>query len=143
MNFKDRIGTASFSLKDKDSGKTYTMKLQANFMNLKKFEAATGTDNPLYYLTLHATANAMTAPVEIIFNFMIDFFDNDQPSKSLINHMDRDNIMGWLMNADDEDNKGCVEDIKKAITVIMGEQYERLLAEAEKKSKKKADDEAA
>lgn len=140
MNFKDRIGTASFSLKDKDSGKTYTMKLQANFMNLKKFESATGTDNPLYYAAINA--NQMTAPVEILFNFMIDFYDAEQPSKSLKDQMDRDNIMGWLKGADDL-NEEALKELQNAICTIMGVEYEKLLAEAEKKSKKKADDEAA
>lgn len=136
MNFKDRIGTATFSLKDKESGKTYTMKLQANFMNLKKFEASTGTDNPLYYAAVNA--NQMTAPVEILFNFMIDFYDAEQPNKSLVAQMDRDNIMGWLKSADDL-NEDAMRELQDAICTIMGVEYEKLLAEAEKKSKKKAD----
>lgn len=126
MNFKDRIGTATFSLKDKESGKTYTMKLQANFLNLKKFEAATGTDNPLYYATINA--NQMTAPVEILFNFMIDFYDAEQPNKSLIAQMDRDNIMGWLKSADDLSEE-AMKDLQNAICTIMGIEYEKLLSE--------------
>jgi len=140
MNFKDRIGTATFSLMDKESGKTYTMKLQANFMNLKKFEAATGTDNPLYYAAINA--NQMTAPVEILFNFMVDFYDAEQPNQSLVAQMDRDNIMGWLKGADDL-NEDSMKELQNAVCTIMGIEYEKLLAEAEKKSKKKADAKAS
>lgn len=138
--FKDRIGTATFSLKDKKSGKTYTIKLQSNFLNLKKFEAATGTDNPLYYAALNA--NSMTAPVEILYNFMIDFYDAEEPTKSLVSQMDRDSIMGW-MNSAENLNADTLKDLQNAICTIMGVEYEQLLAEAEKKSKKKADVEAA
>lgn len=137
--FKDRIGTATFSLKDKESGKTYTIKLQSNFLNLKKFEAATGTDNPLYYAALNA--NSMTAPVEILYNFMIDFYDAEAPTKSLVSQMDRDSIMGW-MNSAENLNADTLKDLQNAICTIMGVEYEQLLAEAEKKSKKKADAEA-
>ena len=139
MNFKDRLGTATFSLKDKESQKTYTIKLQSNFINLKQFEAATGTDNPLYYAALNANSN--TAPVEILYNFMIDFYDASKPNVSLIHEMDRDNIMGWLKSADDL-NEESLADLQNAICTIMGIEYEQLLAETEKKSKKKPASEA-
>ncbi|GFM27171.1 hypothetical protein [Novosphingobium sp. PY1] len=132
--FKDRIGTATFSLTDKETGKTYTIKLQSNFINLKKFEAATGTDNPLYYAALNA--NSMTAPVEILYSFMIDFYDAAEPKKSLADQMDRDAIMGWLKGADDL-NETTLKELQEAICTIMGVEYEALLAETEKKTKKK------
>lgn len=136
MNFKDRIGTATFSLTDRETKKRYTIKLQSNFVNLKRFEAATGTDNPVIYAALNAGAS--TAPVEILYNFMIDFYDESEPHKSLVSHMDRDNIMGWMQTAEDL-NPDTLAELQKAISVIMGVEYEALLAAIEQQSKKKDD----
>jgi hypothetical protein len=136
MNFKDRLGTATFSLTDRESKKRYTIKLQSNFMNLKRFEAATGTDNPVIYAALNA--NTSTAPIEILYNFMIDFYDAENPAVSLVAHMDRDNIMGWLKSAEDL-NADTLAELQKAISLIMGVEYESLLASIEQQSKKKDD----
>lgn len=143
MKFKDRFGTATFSLKDRDSGNTYTMKLQATFINLMKFKKATGTDDPMTYMLLYGADGGVTSVVEVLYSFMIDFYDEAKPATSLIDQMDRDNVMGWLLNADEESNKGSGDKLKEALKVIMGEQYQRLLDQSEKKSKKKADSEAA
>ncbi|WP_449471648.1 hypothetical protein [Sphingobium chungangianum] len=139
MNFKDRIGTGIFSLTDKHSGTSYTMKLQANFMNLKKFESITGVDNPVTYLALNM--NSATAPVEILYNFMVDFYETEKPNVSLVEQMDRDNIIGWMSSC--ADNKDDMDALQKAVYTISGMDYEKLLAEKEKQAKKKGSTKAA